>query len=1000
MDAISFVLGIKSSHLRSAHLKDLVYRGRVLKTSKINNDGSTDGPPADGQTNGKGDSDKISRLDPKTAWVMAVYEDDAGDEHKWRRSITNQGASEYRINDRVVTAQAYNEALEAENILIKARNFLVFQGDVEAIASQSPQDLTRLIEQISGSLEYKTEYERLQGEVEQAAENQNFQLHRRRGINSEIKQYQEQKKEAENFQKKTQDRDAAIVTHALWKLYHLQSSMDESTTKIDEHEANLAEFRRNVDAYEKKLDAARKEQSAASREVGKIDKSIKSKEKSIEDMENSLVPINEKVEQSTREVNQLRHRLEDARKDLNEKTKSEEADRQKLKTVEKAQELKENEYRERMKKTGIELSDADRKEYNTLRTQVIAKASANQTKLDNLLRQEKTDKVTVNNLKGKVDTSSATLEKLEGELATINERRTSLEESVKSLSQEVEAKKKEFGETQSVRVRTNRRRTELEEKLADVAKQLSEADDGRRQNDREARMKEMVNTLKRVYPGVKGRIGDLCKPKQKKYDEAVIVALGKEFESVVVDTEKTGLDCVQHLKDQRASPMTFIPLDNIKVNAVISAVKGISGSRLTIDTIDFDSAYERAMAYACGSSVVCDTLDIAKRICYEKKIQVKAVSVDGYVIHKAGLMTGGRGPEQRQGKRRFEENDVESLRKVAGKYRDEIENLPKDDRRAEESLRNDLQVAEPQLQSARRELEHLEKNLRSKEKERDNEQRQVDEWEDKYTDKANDLESIQQTVQKFQAAIYKVQDQVFEGFCKKHGLSDIRKYEAEQEGVQSELEEERKTFEVQKRRILSTLEWTGSVVKDLKTRLANMEKRVARLEQDLQAYQQEKTNIEDKMGDVSDELDALRETLETGQKVLETRSRKVAEAKAEVAKRSKEIDSRQKEINALKTSVQKDGASKFALLRKCKLEQIQIPLISGSLDGLPNEDNLLRQDADAMELDEETDADMMTAALDDYGVEVDYEGLANDLRMVCPHSDRADSHQLTGRAVG
>ena len=35
MDAISFVLGIKSSHLRSTHLKDLIYRGRVLKHSKV-----------------------------------------------------------------------------------------------------------------------------------------------------------------------------------------------------------------------------------------------------------------------------------------------------------------------------------------------------------------------------------------------------------------------------------------------------------------------------------------------------------------------------------------------------------------------------------------------------------------------------------------------------------------------------------------------------------------------------------------------------------------------------------------------------------------------------------------------------------------------------------------------------------------------------------------------------------------------------------------------------
>jgi structural maintenance of chromosome 1 len=166
MDAISFVLGIKSSHLRSSHLRDLVYRGRVLKTSTINGDGSATTNHANGHnTDHDGFEDTQSnpqeRHDPKSAWVMAVYEDDAGDEQQWKRTITSQGSSEYRINGSVVTAQQYNTALEAENILIKARNFLVFQGDVEQIASQSPKDLTKLIEQISGSLEHKAEYEKL-----------------------------------------------------------------------------------------------------------------------------------------------------------------------------------------------------------------------------------------------------------------------------------------------------------------------------------------------------------------------------------------------------------------------------------------------------------------------------------------------------------------------------------------------------------------------------------------------------------------------------------------------------------------------------------------------------------------------------------------------------------------------------------------------------------------------------------------------------------------------
>lgn len=34
---------------------------------------------------------------------------------------------------------------------MKARNFLVFQGDVESVASKSPQEITKLLEQISGA---------------------------------------------------------------------------------------------------------------------------------------------------------------------------------------------------------------------------------------------------------------------------------------------------------------------------------------------------------------------------------------------------------------------------------------------------------------------------------------------------------------------------------------------------------------------------------------------------------------------------------------------------------------------------------------------------------------------------------------------------------------------------------------------------------------------------------------------------------------------------------
>lgn len=50
-----------------------------------------------------------------------------------------------------VTWESYEKRLRSIGVLVKARNFLVFQGDVESIASKSPKELTQLFEQISGS---------------------------------------------------------------------------------------------------------------------------------------------------------------------------------------------------------------------------------------------------------------------------------------------------------------------------------------------------------------------------------------------------------------------------------------------------------------------------------------------------------------------------------------------------------------------------------------------------------------------------------------------------------------------------------------------------------------------------------------------------------------------------------------------------------------------------------------------------------------------------------
>lgn len=105
MDAISFVLGIKTQQLRGS-LKELLYSNSDLGADQER---------------------------PRRGFVQLVYETDAVEEVTFARVIqpTSSEAdayqSVYKINDRTVTFEAYAERLSSYGILVKARNFLVFQ---------------------------------------------------------------------------------------------------------------------------------------------------------------------------------------------------------------------------------------------------------------------------------------------------------------------------------------------------------------------------------------------------------------------------------------------------------------------------------------------------------------------------------------------------------------------------------------------------------------------------------------------------------------------------------------------------------------------------------------------------------------------------------------------------------------------------------------------------------------------------------------------------------
>ena len=84
----------------------------------------------------------------------------------------------------------------------------------------------------------------------------------------------------------------------------------------------------------------------------------------------------------------------------------------------------------------------------------------------------------------------------------------------------------------------------------EVTDELGDARVDKHEENRRKKKQEIVENFKRLYPGVFDRMINMSQPINKKYNVAITKQLGRYMEAIVVDTESTGRQCIQYLKDQ------------------------------------------------------------------------------------------------------------------------------------------------------------------------------------------------------------------------------------------------------------------------------------------------------------------------------------------------------------------------------------------------------------------------------------------------------------------
>ncbi|KAH9170044.1 cohesin complex subunit psm1 [Lactarius sanguifluus] len=972
MDAISFVLGVKSAQLRSSQLRDLVYRGRRL--ARDNGEGTSQPDPEDeDEDEGEGTA--------KKAWVLAVFEDEKSKEWLFQRTISTTGASEYKLNKRTVTYTTYNEALMKHNILVKAKNFLVFQGDVEAVASQSPKELTRLVEQISGSLELAAEYERAKEEQDRATENATHNFTKRRAIAGEIKQYKEQKGEAERFEALCQERDDLILRRLLFRLFRMEESLEKNAEEITTLAASITGLRDEKEARDGALDDARADQAKARSVVAKAEKRIKKAEKALEDKKPELVAIEASIAHSTRKLNNAQKLREQVSKDVDKqatKVRSYQAD---LETVQKAA----NEAQEAQRQASqdsLSLSEESLEEYRRLKAQASVLAVEERQALEKLTRDEKTASRTFSQLRDRQEEFEQKRTSLREDNDTYEAKKANLEETVNENSEQLSKVKQQLEDRQSERNRINRLEADLNGRLLEIHQKLMQAGFDQKESEREAKLKETLANLQRIFPGVRGRLVDLCKPTQRKYETAISVVLGRNIDAVVVDEERTAIDCIEYMRNQRAGQATFIPLDTIQVKSVNDKFRSFAkGARLAVDVIQYEPAMERAIHHACGNALVCDTMEVARYVCYEKGQEVKAVTLEGTVIHKSGLITGGR--SSHDSSKKWEEKDIQGLSRSRDNIQSQLSELAKQKPRNQEDdnlisemtrlesvlqvARDDLSACNHKLQGIKDELKHIDRSLRQISPE--------------YKKARNALDRLHEEIQRFASVVDAAEDGVYGDFCREIGVANIRDYEARQLKLAQEETEARLRFETQIARLTHLSQFEEEQLKRFQERLNVLAETVTAEEESLVNLEGKKTETEEELLTMQEGIGELEEEMSRFKGSLDEKSKVVDDAKRVASKAAKALEQAEKEITSRNDEIERLGLERSGLYRKCRLEEIKLPLVSGNLKNVPMEENL--RDEVAMDVDEEDAESGSTQRIKrvpDYGIEVDFEVLSGEER--------------------
>jgi structural maintenance of chromosome 1 len=525
--------------------------------------------------------------------------------------------------------------------------------------------------------------------------------------------------------------------------------------------------------------------------------------------------------------------------------------------------------------------------------------------------------------------------------------------------------------------RVQQRRDEIDTELEAIHGKLRQAKDDRSKNREDEKLVHAISVLKRHFKGVHGRLVDLCRPVSRKYSLAVQTAAGKDMDAVVVDTQQTAFECIRYLRDQRIGSITCLPLDRLQVPSresterLASQIAQDSRYRLAVDVIQAtDPAFQRAVQYAVGNSVVCDDLDAARELCFGHRRgriaagapssssavapRVKAVTLQGTVISKTGTMTGGltQGDDSKAG--RWDDAELVKLRDRKDKLeaeRLELESsvdaggtasLASPSGRASrsavtshaqqiEELKNRLGSLRNRNQFAKADLDFHRKQLVDKQSLLHSTEHQVAKLEKQAKAAEKEFEKAKAAVEKARDEIKAAEDSIFGPFREATGVQDLQAYGEAIGKSRDEYNDKKRTMTEHMAQLEQQINYEKG--RDLELPIARIEKRMAERRAAKIKAEERHAKLEKELSEAQENLRKAEEAVAEAESAEKDKEAEVDQVQKELNRVQKERGELRKKISALDAHLERHRGQLHETLQKARVEEVELPLVEEEGDG-------------------------------------------------------------------